>query len=118
MLDLATTAFVNNDLQSAAMVEPLEQVVDRLKEKLRMRHIRRLQQGQCSIEVGFVWSDLLTGLERTSDHCSNVAGCMLDMVQHNMNVHETLRSARTEDPDFVQRYQEYADKYKLPAKVG
>lgn len=118
VMDLAAAAFVSNDLQAAAMVEPLEQVVDRLKEKLRMRHIRRLQQGRCSIEAGFVWADLLTGLERTSDHCSNVAGCMLDMVQHNMNVHETLRSARTDDPDFIQRYQEYADKYKLPAKVG
>lgn len=70
----ALDAFRQQDMTAARQVEPLEQVIDDLKEQLRTRHILRMQQGQCSIEAGFVWSDLLTDLERTSDHCSNIAG--------------------------------------------
>ena len=72
------------------MVEPLEQVIDGLKEQMRTRHILRLQQGLCSIDAGFIWADLLTNLERTSDHCSNIAGCVIDMAQGNMNIHKIL----------------------------
>ncbi|MCI7146769.1 MAG: Na/Pi cotransporter family protein, partial [Firmicutes bacterium] len=82
ILDLSTNAFIYNDLESASKVESLEQVIDGLKEQMRTRHILRLQQGECSIDAGFVWSDLLTNLERTSDHCSNIAGCVLDMAQN------------------------------------
>ena len=114
VLSLASTAFVANDLHAAQQVEPLEQVIDGLKEQLRLRHILRLQKGQCSIVAGFVWSDLLTGLERTSDHCSNVAGCVLDMARNNLNIHQSLRAARTEDPQFAWRFSDYAMKYALP----
>ena len=78
ILDLSLTAFLHNDVRTAALVEPLEQVVDTLKDQLRSRHILRLQKGNCSIEAGFVWSDLLTNLERVADHCSNIAGCVIE----------------------------------------
>ena len=84
-----------------------------LKEQLRTRHILRMQQGTCSIEAGFVWCDLLTDLERTSDHCSNIAGCVLDAAKHDLNLHETLRAARGSDPDFRRAYEQYAEKYAL-----
>ena len=73
ILDLSLRAFERQDVAIAELVEPLEQVIDTLKEQMRTRHILRMQQGHCSIEAGFVWSDLLTNLERTSDHCSNIA---------------------------------------------
>jgi len=114
VVDMATKAFISNDMETAAAVEPLEQVVDTLRDALRSRHIKRLQQGACSIEAGFVWADLLTGLERTSDHCSNIAACVIDMSQHNMNIHESLRSVKSGDASFEKAYGVYADKYALP----
>ena len=113
IVELATCAFMENDLEKAYLVEPLEQVIDDLKEALRTRHILRLQQGSCSIETGFIWSDLLTGLERIGDHCSNIAGCVVDLHHHNMNTHEALRSARKENPNFAEQYTAYLEKYKL-----
>ena len=110
---LSFYAFRSNDLQAAYQVEPLEQVIDDLKEKLRIHHILRLQQGSCSIETGFVWSDLLTALERIGDHCSNIAGCVVDMAHHDMNTHEALRSARVENEHFGEQYKDYAKKYSL-----
>ena len=94
-------------------VEPLEEVIDGLKEQLRTRHILRMQQGQCSIEAGFVLSDLLTDLERTSDHCSNIAGCVIDAAHHDLNLHATLDAAPQRDPDFPARYKTFAEEYKL-----
>ena len=113
IMDLSIQAFLENDLQKAYRVEPLEQVIDDLKEALRVHHILRLQQGSCSIETGFVWSDLLTALERVGDHCSNIAGCVVDAYHHDMNTHEALRSARVENPNFSQQYKEFAAKYSL-----
>ena len=113
IVELSFQAFLENDLDKAYRVEPLEQVIDDLKEKLRVHHILRLQQGTCSIETGFVWSDLLTALERVGDHCSNIAGCVVDMDHHNMNTHEALRSARVENAHFGKQYKEYAAKYSL-----
>ena len=113
IVTLSFEAFYRNDLQKAYLVEPLEQVIDDLKEKLRVHHIQRLQQGSCSIETGFVWSDLLTSLERVGDHCSNIAGCIVDMAHHDMNTHEALRSARVENEHFAQQYKDFAKKYSL-----
>ena len=118
ILDLSLRCFENNDSAVAAEVEPLEQVIDQLKESMRTRHIRRLQQGGCSIELGFILSDLLTGLERTSDHCSNIAGCVIDMAQHNLNLHESLRATRLESADFLREFDRYARKYALPASAA
>ncbi|MCM1215193.1 MAG: Na/Pi cotransporter family protein [Lachnospiraceae bacterium] len=113
ILNLALTAFLKNDIQTAEEVEPLEQVIDKLKEKLRTRHIYRLQQEQCSIEAGFVWSDLLTNLERTADHCSNIAGSVIDSAHNNMNIHESLREIRNDNEKFRQKYNEYKSKYAI-----
>ena len=114
ILHLAINAFAAGDRAAAAQVEPLEEVIDKLKEQMRTRHILRMQRGACSIEAGFVWSDLLTDLERISDHCSNIAGCVLDAAQHNLNLHETLRTVRREDADFRTRLAADAEKYRLP----
>ena len=114
ILSLALKAFERRDTDIASQVEPLEQVIDTLKEQMRTRHILRMQQGQCSIEAGFVLSDLLTDLERTSDHCSNIAGCIIDASHHNLNLHETLREAKAADSGFQSTFHSYAEKYQLP----
>lgn len=115
ILNTAERAFSEKDLAAAVQVEPLKQVIVALKEQMRTRHILRMQQGHCSIEAGFVWSDLLTDLERTADHCSNIAGCVLDAANHGLNLHETLRAMRADDPDFRRAYGTYAEKYRLQA---
>ncbi len=111
ILDLSFEAFIDNDLEKAMGVEPLEQIIDRLKFMMRMSHTERVQQSQCSIETGFVWSDILTNLERTSDHCSNIAGCVIDTYRHNMNLHESLRAMKEDNPEYKARYEELAVKY-------
>lgn len=93
-LDLTSRAFADQDMIAAATVEPLEEVVDQLKEKYRSSHIKRLQRGECTIEAGFVWSDILTDLERTSDHCSNIALGLLDGQSHVLYTHGDLRADR------------------------
>ena len=108
---LAMEAFTRNDLTAAAQVEPLEQVVDELKEKLRSRHILRLQRGECSIEAGFIWSDLLTDLERVADHCSNIAGCVLEMRYERLDLHGYLDTVRTGNGEYAACYDRYAAKY-------
>ncbi len=113
IIDLSYAAFMNNDLETARLVEPLEQVIDDLKYQMRTRHILRLQQGSCNIEAGFIWSDLLTNLERIGDHCSNIAGCIIDNSHHDMNIHENLRSARADSEYFTAHYQAYCSKYQL-----
>ena len=113
VVELSFQAFVENDPQLALQVEPLEQVIDDLKEQMRTRHILRLQQGSCSIETGFIWSDLLTSLERIGDHCSNIAVCVIDLHHHDMNIHESLRAVKTDSPDFKIQYQAYSEKYHL-----
>ncbi len=113
ILDMALQAFHEDDVDTALKVEPLEQAIDKLKEQLRTNHILRLQQGECSIDAGFVWSDLLTGMERTSDHCSNIAGCVIDLSHHNMNLHESLRELRNTSEDFRQDYKAYCAKYTI-----
>ena len=115
VLHLAVTAFMQNDLTAAAKVEPLEQCIDGLKEQLRARHIQRLQRGECSIVTGFIWSDLLTDLERTADHCSNIAGCVIDAAHNNLNLHETLRAIRRGNEAYEDAYDEYVHQYRLPA---
>ncbi|MBR4101990.1 MAG: Na/Pi cotransporter family protein [Oscillospiraceae bacterium] len=111
--DYALQAFLHNDLDAAVQVEPLEEVIDTLREKLRSSHIRRLQQGECTIIAGFIWSDLLTNLERTADHCSNIAGCVIDMAAENLNLHESLREMRNTNEDFKEKFKTYREKYSI-----
>ena len=113
---LAYDSFVLGDVQAARQVEPLEQVIDDLKEEMRTRHIRRMQQGSCGIEAGFIWSDLLTNLERVSDHCSNIACCMIEGDDHNLHRHEVLQSIRGSGEIFDREYSSYRQKYALTAE--
>ena len=113
VLDMTLTAFVRGDAEAAYDVEPLEQAVDGLKNALRDSHIVRLKNGDCTVEAGFVWADLLTNLERTSDHCSNIAVCLLDAERHDMNAHESMRAIKGDNEAFLKKYREYAEKYSL-----
>ena len=108
---LSYKAFVENNAEQANLVEPLEQVIDRMKELLRTRHIDRLRIGECGIEAGFVWSDLITNMERVSDHCSNIAGCIMDTKEQNMNLHESLKMLRSDNEFYREKYAEYTKKY-------
>jgi phosphate:Na+ symporter len=113
ILTLTYHSFIGNDLSAARDIEPLEQVVDGLKATLRNDHIKRLKAGECSIEAGFVWVDLLTNLERTSDHCSNIAVCIMDAAENNMNLHQSLKSIKKGNAYFDEKYAEYAKKYMV-----
>ena len=113
ILDLTAFAFIKNDTDFARKVEPLEQVIDDLQIKLRDGHIRRLQKGDCSIEAGFVLTDLITNLERTADHCSNIALCTIDAKDNNLNLHESLADIKQNSTYFKEQYKTYSDKYML-----
>lgn len=113
--NLAYTAFVKGDLNAAFKVEPLEQVVDYLKEEIRTRHIRRLQKGNCSIEAGFVLNDLLTSMQRVSDHCSNIAGCVIDADMNNLNLHQTLKDYKHNSQKFNKVFESFKKQYALPS---
>lgn len=112
-ISLARDAFLKSDLHAAEEIEPLEQIIDDLKEKLRTDHIERMKEGRCGAEAGFVWSDLLTDLERCSDHCSNIAGCVIEAAGHTRMIHETLRRQKEESKLFESRYLELLEKYHL-----
>ena len=113
ILTISYTAYVENDLDIARNVEPLEQVIDGLKTKLRDGHIMRLKGGSCSIEAGFVWADLITDLERTSDHCSNIAVCVIDAYDNNMNIHQSSRSLKVNNEHFNKQFSLYNAKYSI-----
>lgn len=113
VMDTTLQAFRDEDSSVAVKVEPLEQVIDNLKEQLRTNHIIRMQEGKCTVQVGFVWSDVLTNLERVSDHCSNIAGCIIDTAEHNLNVHETLRETRHTDAKYEEMFRNYTEKYTV-----
>jgi phosphate:Na+ symporter len=114
ILRLTMDALNRDDADAASCIEPLEQVVDHLKAQLRNRHIARLKKGECSVEAGFVWSDLLTDLERTSDHCSNIALSILDALSHNMNAHQALRSLKKNGPGYLEKLDVWSRKFSLP----
>ena len=116
ILDRSADAFRRADAQAAAAVEPLEQVVDLLKEQLRTRHILRMREGKCSIEAGFVWADLLTDLERTSDHCSNIAVRMVGMEAGDDYDSHTLKNIMHHSPskDYMLEYEQCRKEYLVP----
>ena len=113
ILRLTLTAFSQNQLNTARNVEPLEQVIDRIKETLRARHTERLQKGECTIEIGFIWSDILSNLERVADHCSNIAGCIIDISKNHLELHKYLGNVKKNDPYFSKKYLEYINKYSV-----
>ena len=113
IVDLTSRAFLQDDLTLARQVEPLEQVIDKLKNELRTNHIARLQRGECSLAAGFVLSDLLTNLERVADHCSNIAGCLLDMKNERIDLHKYLGDVKSGSNEFLMQYNTFEEKYKL-----
>ncbi|MBQ2931990.1 MAG: Na/Pi cotransporter family protein [Clostridia bacterium] len=113
VLDLAVNSLVTEDLNLAGKVEPLEQVVDRLKRKIKAGHITRLREGNCTMELGFVLSDLLTNYERVADHCSNIAVCLIEIANDSFETHEYLKNIKGNDTSFDKLYEEYKEKYAI-----
>ena len=114
VLDLSTRAFFSDDLSLAVRVEPLEDVVDDLRAELKTQHIERLQRGGCTIELGFIFTDLLTNFERISDHCSNIAAYVIQTAMHTMATHEYMHVLKDLDNGrYEEMRKEYLEKYKL-----
>ncbi|HHT95773.1 MAG TPA: Na/Pi cotransporter family protein [Clostridia bacterium] len=114
ILDLTVDAFLNNDFEKASKVEPLEQVIDELKIILKNRHIERLQGGGCTIELGFILSDLINNYERVSDHCSNLAVLTIQIAEGLFDTHEYLQNVKQSDrTHYMKYYRKYHDKYDV-----
>ncbi len=113
ILKLTFDVFENENTLEAAQVEPLEEVIDDLKEEIRGRHIKRLAKGKCTIELGFALTDIVTNYERIADHCSNIAVAVIQMDEKEHDVHKYLGQVKTEDPRFAQLYHQYKERYVL-----
>jgi phosphate:Na+ symporter len=118
ILDLTAQALLFGDMKAATHVEPLEQVIDYLRDTIKDNHILRLQKSECTIEHGFVLSDILTTLSRVSDHCSNIAGCVIEIAHNSLEMHEYLGRIKKGEPDFNAYYAMYKDKYSLEKNRG
>ena len=115
ILDLTVSVFAADDTQRAKAVEPLEEVIDSLSLEMRQRHIERLRRGACSLEAGLILEDILTGYERVSDHCSNVAVCLIEVHADEYDTHEYLNlTTKGSDPWFRQEYAKKRQEYLLP----
>ena len=114
ILDKAITAFVTVDIAKAKEVEPLEDVIDALRAELKNRHVQRLRDGICTIELGFILQDLLTNFERVADHCSNVAVCLIQIKENSLDTHEYMTELkRLEKSEFMDEFNKYKEKYAL-----
>ena len=113
ILELAYVAFINNDLDAASKIESLEQVVDDLRDKIKLNHILRLQKSECTIEHGFVLSDILTNFERVSDHCSNVGGCVIEIAKYDALEMHKYNKKKHGTAEFEKQYKEYAELYSI-----
>ena len=114
ILNMTVDSFINDDIELASHVEPLEQVIDKLNKKLKARHVARLQNGECTIELGFVFTDLLTNYERVSDHCSNVAVYTMQLPSDKLDAHKYLAKIKNaETGAFVDDFNMYTEKYSL-----
>ena len=114
ILDQAFSCFTQNDAQAAAHVEPLEETIDRLIEEIRLRHIERLQSGRCTIQLGFILNDFLTNCERVSDHCSNIALCVIESKGSNISAHAYVNEIKAESTGFSQDLRADLNRYTLP----
>ena len=113
ILSLSYDAFINNDLDKASEIEALEQVVDDLRDKIKLNHIIRLQKSECTIEHGFVLSDILTNFERVSDHCSNIGGCVIEIAKYDALDMHRYNASRHSSKEFEERYRAYSLKYSV-----
>ena len=114
ILAITMDAFRNRNTEAAVKVEPLEPVIDELVHTIKHHHIDRLTNGECTIELGFVLTDLLSNLERVSDHCSNIAAAMLEIERDSFETHQYLNEVKYGgEKDFVQYYNQFLDQYRL-----
>ena len=112
---MAIMSFIENDLNLAKQVEPLEEVIDSLNLEIKARHVKRLRKGKCTIELGFILSDITTNFERVSDHCSNIAVCLLEVNEHEFDTHAYVRAMKKDDNiDFKSKVLAYEKRYQLP----
>ena len=118
IIEMAVDAYINNDIENAKMVEPLEQVIDGLNAELKQRHIKRLRKGKCTIELGWVLQDLLTNIERVADHCSNIAICIIEVKENEFEAHSYLENLKDANVKwFTTAVHNLTDKYKLPERA-
>ena len=117
IIDLTISAFSKDDVKLANKVEPLEDVIDRLRNDLKNRHIKRMQEGRCSVNQGFVFTDYITALEKISDHCANVAAAIIELNDENYDVHHVM-SNRRNNPEYKELCVEFGKKYILPFSVS
>ena len=115
ILEITINAFLDNDVAAAYRVEPLEELIDNLCDEMKLHHIDRLQTGECTLNHGFAFNDLLTNCERVSDHCSNIAGCLLDMKNERIDLHKYLGDVKSGSNEFLLQYNAFEEKYKLEA---
>ena len=115
ILDMSIKSFMTADVSLAKCVEPLEDVIDQLRNELKSRHIERLRSGKCTIELGFILQDLLTNFERVSDHCSNIAVYLIQINDNSMDTHEYMNELKKLDrSEFMDEFNDYSKKYILP----
>ena len=114
ILQLTTDCYFNTDHEMAHHVEPLEQVIDGLTKAIKKNHLARLQAGRCSIELGFILSDLLTDFERISDHCSNIAVAVIELQHDALDSHRYLNEMKRDSEAFREMYAGFREKYTLP----
>lgn len=116
ILEMTMEAFTTSNIELAKEVEPLEDVIDDLRTDLKARHIERLREGKCTIELGFILSDLLTNFERVSDHCSNIAVCMIQVRENNLDTHGYMNELKQADKsEFKDEVNVFKNKYQLPS---
>ncbi len=114
IIENSTNAFINNDIELAQTIEPLEQVINNLKAQLRARHSRRMSDGECSIENGMLFFDIINSFERIADHCSNLAVCIIELSQGSYQTHSYLKGVKNSDNKyFMESFEEYLNKYAV-----
>lgn len=114
IIDIAENAFATNDVALATNIEPLEQVVDDLRDKIKLNHIIRLQKSECTIEHGFILADMLNDFERVSDHCSNVGCCLIELfTEDSLDMHKYLHHIKSDSEVFQTKYAEYTKEYSI-----
>ena len=115
IVNISFDSFEKKDEKEAERVEPLEQVIDDINMELKARHIKRLREGRCTLDLGFILSDITTNLERVSDHCSNIAVCLIQIKHDGFDTHEYLDTIKREDnAKFKERFMQYQKQYALP----
>ncbi len=113
ILEISIRSFRENSIDLAVRVEPLEEVIDLLQTEIKSNHIGRLKNNECTIELGFILTDLLTNLERISDHCSNIAGCVIEIAHNSLGLHGYTRSIRAGNEVYDEYFKEFSEHYRL-----